>query len=557
MNIGEYLQENFPGGVKKYEEIVVDGSIRGYYVRGNNGDEVYLPANVSGNVGMLSYIPGSGGSGNDAARIRDRIHNDPPEYPITIAASCSDHQNCIEVGYNLAQGANMNVTDNVTVCFSASGFLGITRTENFEDRHPDVTSTIISCEPYGAGTYASGKVENVDGMSNSQIIFVAPRAGFHINLQNEIKKMTYDGLNAYFLGTGYQNSPSSVHIMTNADVLTSGMIDYLLGYSDTFNSEPGNGRYTPNYQLVKYNAETGEYEGMEYDDLASTIRAIRIPDINKLKAVDSFNFETKISPVHSKYQGLSNLERKGLSATTMKTSYTYATNEMNNIRDLVKSASFVNSFNNTTFRSGSGIPGCIGAYLNAYYDIVGSLLNSIAIETDSVISYTDAVVQLDNDLANSLSGGQIVQDSEVKGYIPIGLPEEKEEKKQDATGVPRDGSSGGGGYSGGGSYIPTIEPDPITVDKPDYVYDFDGYQGLIYMDGNKIDKISYRYTYASEQEATNNISKVKDLYKEKEFIKEVVQTGNYLDAVFKEEFYKDKTKDEIVEQYFKGGKLNG
>ena len=42
-----------------------------------------------------------------------------------------------------------------------------------------------------------------------------------------------------------------------------------------------------------------------------------------------------------------------------------------------------------------------------------------------------------------------------------------------------------------------------------------------------------------------------------ETIKEVVQTGNYLDAVFKEEFYKDKTKDEIVEQYFKGGKLNG
>ena len=553
MNVGDYLRENFPGGVREYKEITSNGQVKGYYVRGNNGDEMYLPANVSGDVGMLSYIPGSGGSGNDAARIRDRIQNDPPEYPITIAASCSDHQNCMEVGYSLARGANMNVTNNVTVCFSASGYLGIGRTESFEDNHPDVTSTVISCEPYNTGAYSYAADDNRNGLinSNSQVIFVAPKSGFHINMQDEIRKMSESGLNAYFLGTSYSNAPGSVHVMTNADVLTSGMVDYLLGYADGFNTEPGNGNYTPNYQLVQYNPVTGQYEAMNYDDLASTIKAIRIPDVESLKLVDPFDIKTTISPVRSKYSSLSNITRKTLSASTMSTNYTYASNEMNTIRDLVKSTSFVNSFNNQTFRSGSGIPGCIGAYLNQYYDIVGSLLNSIALETDSVFSYTDAVIKMDEAMENGLTGGQIIQDSEVKGYIPIGLSEEKEETPTE-TGTA--GTTGGGG--GGYTPIPTIE-EP-TVKEPDYIYDFeDGSQGCIYMNGDKIEKISFRYTYNSETEAADHKAEIEEKYKEKDFIKEIVQTGNYVEAVFKEESYEDKTYEKIVEEYFEGGKLHG
>ena len=548
MNVGEYLRDNFPGGVKSYQEITSNGEVKGYYVRGNNGDEMYLPANVSGNVGMLSYIPGSGGSGNDAAKIRDRIQNNPPEYPITIAASCSDHQNCIEVGYSLAQGANMNVTNNVTVCFSASGYLGINKTESFEDNHPDVTSTVISCEPYNTKAYSYSDENNRNGLinSNSQVIFVAPKSGFHLNMQEEIRKMTDSGINAYFLGTSYKNAPGSVHVMTNADVLTSGMVDYLLGYSDSFNSEPGNGKYTPNYQLVQYNKMTGEYEAMDYDDLASTIKAIRIPNIEALKQVDPFNITTKISPVHNKYSSLGNITRKSLSQTTMQTNYNYACDEMNNIRDLIKSSSFVNSFSNQTFRSGDGIPGCIGAYLNAYYDIVGSLLNSLSLEADSVTSYTDAVVQFDADIANSITGGQIIQNSELEGYIPIGLEEEKKEEEKTP---PASGTTNHPTY--------TTPVDPVTTKDPEYIYDFDGYQALVYMDGKNVEKISYRYDYSTEVEAAKHVEEIKEKYKETEYIKEIVQTGQYVEAVFKEEAYKDKTVAEIVEEYFKGGKLHG
>ena len=561
MNMEQYLRENFPGGVKDYKEIVVDGQVRGYYVKGNNLDELYLPANTSGDVGMLSYIPGAGGSSADARMIRNRINSDnPPEYPITIAASCSDHQNCMEVGYRMAQGANMNVTNNVTVCFSASGYLGIDRTENFEDRHSDVTSTVISCEPYNTGRYTYKNEENRDGFinSNSQILFVAPTSGFHINLQEEIKKMTNSGLNAYFLGTSYQHAPSSVHIMTNADILNCGMVDYLLGYVDEFDTNPGGGNYTPNYRLIQFNPELEEYEGMDYSDLSEAVNIVRIPDLAKLKKVDAFHIESIASPVQDKYQKLSSIDQKVLSSGgAMKTRFSYANTEMNNIRAMVRQTSFVNSFQNQTFRSGDGIPGCIGAYLNAYYDIVGSLLNSISLETDSVLSYVQAVLDLDNDLASNVPQGSIVFDSTLEGYIPIGLEnyQPKEEKKDDKN---KSGSTSGGHtgeYTGGTT--PTQTAEESQEKKPDYIYDFDGYQGLIYMDNGKIDSIKYRYTYATEMEATYHLAETKEKYKDIEYIGEVVQTGVYIDALFKEEFIKDKSYEEIVEEYFKGGKIHG
>lgn len=549
MNIGEYLQANFPGGVKEYKEITSNGALKGYYVRGNNGDEMYLPTSTTGNVGMLSYIPGSGGSGTDAARIREQIEQNPPSYPITIAASCSDHNNCIEVGYSLAQGANMNVTNNVTVCFSASGFLGISRTEDFEDNHPDVSSTVISCEPYNTGYFKYSDETKTDGFrnSNSQILFVAPKSGFHVNLESEIKNMTGYGLNAYFLETAYSGSSGNVHIRTNADILTNGIIDYLLGYSSDFNTNPGNGEYSPNYRLVKFNPTTSTYEEMTYDELASTVKVIRIPNIEKLTAIDSFNIETVVSPVQEKYKTLKTLGRKDVKGTVMKTNYVFASNKMNDLRSLVEQTSFISSLSNQTFRSSDGIPGCITAAINAYYDIVGSLLSSLSLETDSILSYTQAVVDMDQDLANSVPTGQIVADSEQKQKIPIGL-EQKEEK-------PVNNNSSGGGY------IPTptpIQQEEEEVEKePDYRYDFDGYQGLIYLENGKVSEIKFRYTYDTEEQAKKELEQIKELYKEKDYIEEVIQKKTYVDVIFKEESYKEKTLEEIIKEYFEGGKYHG
>ena len=581
MNIGDYLRNNYHAS--NVQEIVINGQLRGYYAKSSNGDEIYLPANTTGDVGMLSYIPGAGGSGNDAAMLREIIKNNPPTYPITIARSCSDHNNCIETGYAIAKGANMNVTNNVTVCFSASGYLGIQRTESFEDNHPNVTSTVVSCEPYGEGNYRIKSNADVNGLVNSKskVIFVAPQSGFHLNMAEESKKLESNGIESFFLGTKYSGNSGSVHIATNRDVLSSGMVDYLLGYSDSFNQNPGNGKYSPNYKLVKYNKETGQFENAGYEDLASGLAAIRVPDLDKLKAVDPFNIENKESPVKKKYQGLSSVGAKEITGTSMKTNVIYAKDEMNKLRELASKTSFLTSFGNISSRSSSGIPGCIGAYINAYYDIVGSLLNSLVLETDAALSYTQAIVDLDADLAASQTPGQIVADGELKGYIKIGLEgyedtsKAQEKEKEQTTGETTTGGTTTGTTTGGtttgettmggtttGGYVPPVVPEtPPSTEAPEevpkYIYDFKGYQGLIYMKDGKISEIKFRYSYGTEEEAKSHLTEVRQQYFEKEFIKEVVQNGKYIDAIFNKDFIKGQTYEDIVKDFFKGGRLHG
>ena len=250
MDMIEYLKQNFPNvDANSVQAITVDGVVRGYYAKevGNRADEIYIPANVAtgGNVGMLSYIPGAGGSTNDAKGIRDRIFNNPPDYVVSISYSPGDPNACIEKGYNLAKGANLTVTDNVTVCFSLSGAVGVTQTEDFLENHPDVHTTVISCNGVD-GKIQKHLVNGKDDLSaliqsKSPIIFVDPVGS---NAKERIQALRAKGINAYWLQTNYASDVSSdwgtQHITINKDILSNGIVDYILGYADNFSFDSVN-----------------------------------------------------------------------------------------------------------------------------------------------------------------------------------------------------------------------------------------------------------------------------------------------------------------------------
>lgn len=557
MNVEDYLRQNY-SNVKDIETITSNGQVVGYFATGSYGhDSIYIPVSAinNSNVGMVSYIPGAGGAGNDASALRDRIHNNPPDYIISIAQTCGDHYSCIDTGYNIAQGLNANVTRNVTVCFSASGFLGINHTESFLESHPDVSSVIISNEPYG-----SQNLKNTSALtsSNTPIIFAAPDSGFHIDMMSLIKSYKDSGLNAYLLETDYS---SNAHIMTNKDVLTSGMLDYVLGYSDEFDTTRAGG-----YSFFRYDPNTGEFIIADYDEIAgSALAGIRIPDLSRLKAYDSFNIQKVASPVNEKYTSLKSIPTIDLDAIKMSSKYSIAASSMEEIRTQIKNSSFGN-FSNYTFRSSSGIPGCIAAYINAYFDIVGSLMSSLTAETDSVLSYAQAVVDYDKELAeNPDAVGQIVSKG-TPDYIHIGLEDKsdtsKDDDKTDTSGNngnsgSHDGGNNGGNNPDGGG---TVVPPGNNIDKeetPKYTYKFDGYEGLIYMEGDRITGIKYRYTCDDATAAQNKLTEIKEKYKDAEYIKEVVVTDKYVDACFDMEKLKDMSLEKILEEYFKGGELRG
>ena len=76
-----------------------------YYARAENGNEIFVPANTSGNFDLYACFPGSGGSGakyndsaratqvgdNDAKMVWNQYHSEnPPNYVTVLSAGCFD-----------------------------------------------------------------------------------------------------------------------------------------------------------------------------------------------------------------------------------------------------------------------------------------------------------------------------------------------------------------------------------------------------------------------------------------------------------------------------------
>jgi hypothetical protein len=416
---------------------------------------------------MLSYIPGAGGSGNNAVSLRSRITSNPPDHIVSIAGSCGDKNNCIGTGYNMAKGLNMNVTKSVTVCYSASGYVGINHTANFLKNHPEISSAVISCEPYPYGSSAvyKGTAEQMNAMkqSGTKLIFVTPKA-FHIDMRDEISSLSQRGLEAYWLQTHYTTSGN--HYAVNWDVLNSGMIDYILGERDDFNKNP-NKNYKTNYKLIGYDEKTGKLVYADYDQLVEDgIGVLAIPDPKQIMNSDTSKAKIKTSPAQKKYESLKDLADKTITSkdgSPISSEYSYVSDTMNNLKHLVKNTSFLGGLQNVKCNDSSGIPGCIMGYINSFFDIVGCLLNDLAMEADAIISYGQAMVDMDLDLKNGAESlGQIVEESNSSKYIAIGGleaftepdEEEKAENQKDSitdddSNIYHDDGSGDNYYDGG------------------------------------------------------------------------------------------------------------
>ena len=574
MSVEEAIRKYYPNA--SIEPVTSNGQVVGYYAK-QSGIQVYVPASVANNsnVNMVSYLPGSGGAGNDAKMLRERIASNPPNYIISISQECFDKNHCLEAGYNIASAANGKVTNNVTVCFSASGFVGLQRTEEFLEKHPEVKSTIISSEPYNQSQF---KAQNASALKESQtpIIFAAPDSGFHINMMDYIKSFKENGLNTYLLETDYA---SGAHIATNKDVLTSGMLEYVLGLQDSFDTTRAGG-----YDFIKYDTTTGKFVNADYGEIAGQ-NVFAIPNLSDINASDGFTIETKASPVNEKYASLKSIESLGdASLVEFSSDYGIVRDQMNNIRSMIKSSSFLGGVSNLGFRSSGGIPGCITAYINAYYDIVGSLLNSISMETESVVSYAEAIVKMDKELSEEVNKGKtgtIIAKENSGKYIAIGLEEPKEETPKEekpaetppgGTTNPPGGSTnppGGSTNPPGGSTVPVVPVTPTEPTQqenpcyneniqPNYIYRMGDFDLCIYTDSNdKLIGVKFRFTCDNADAATKKLAELKQTYTGANFVREILAKDKYVDVILTDEAFKEKTKEEIATTYRLGGLANG
>ncbi|MBQ3308170.1 MAG: hypothetical protein IJG68_08290 [Bacilli bacterium] len=618
MNVYDTLQQAYPNCTIK--TISQNGYVTGYYIDGGyRADSIYIPMSAvnNSNVRMVSYMPGAGGKDNDAAVLRNRIQTNPPDYIVSIAPTCDDSHRCIETGYNAARNVNGNVSENVTMCFSASGDVGVYHTADFLSNHPNVKSTIVSCEPYREVNFKNTGQLTTLANTKTPIIFAVPNNWYKVN-GDDLDDFKKYGIDAYIMGTNYGEDH---HMQTNNNIVSSGFLDYLLGKSDSFDKSAGGG---DGYSFYKYDPTTGQVVPADFSEVVNS--SLGIPDIESLLTPDAHTIGEKDSPVNDKYKTLKELPDIGnIELVEFSSNYKIVYENMNQIRSQVKSSSFLNGIVNLKYRSKNDIPGCITPYLNNYFDIVGSLLNTVSMETESIMSYAEAIVNLDNELAeeeNKGKTGTIVEKDNSGKYIEIGLPEEEEEEEDNNTQTPVQSTTQQGNNitynnvpsnnatptstptttqspgtysyptsSGGPSYsypvgattaaAPIVsqlvnnnsnnnqqEEKPVEETKeeidrtgpcydeevePDYLYGFDDHKGYIYMEDGKVTGIKYRYDYDTEEECKEKLEEIAEKYKDDKNIKDIYQKDNYIDIVFDEKSFEEKTIEEIIEEYFEGG----
>ena len=352
-----------------------------------------------------------------------------------------------------------------------------------------------------------------------------------------------------------------------------------------------------------------ELEGIlavDSEAMANKLLEKDVISVDELLKVD--DFEIKEYPVEclSKYEALKNIETGlsinfgTLSDTVLSSDMIYVTSAMSSLRTQIKNSNFLNG-KTLGFRSSTGIPGCITGYINAYYDIMGQLMDSLVRQTESVMSVGQAIV--DMNIAMEKKAEEL---EEAPGVIEeVGAPptliseeEEKEEEppvketpntppivnppKEDPVVPPVKETPNTPPI-----IIPPIkeEPEPVSppvketpepepteepvpTKEPEVTQEptpseeeailpelvvgerEDGSKILIEMREGKVTEVKYTYEYGSIEEAESALESIKEKYKELEYIKEIKVNNTNIDIIFKEESYIDLDMDSILNKYF-------
>lgn len=557
MSVEEYLLSNF----NHVEELQ-----NGWYASSGSGDynAVYVPKNYNGAMGMVSYFPGAGGSEPDANQWKNLINgSNPPEYIITISSESSDSSNMFIRTYDGLSNCGLNITDAVVMTFSASGGRGYDRVEEFLSNHDGVNCTIINNNTGSDGNRYNNP-QNYPHLIEAgvPIIYVDPYNSGSVN--NKVLAANKNGFNCYYL-----ESSSGGHVAFNADIIHNRFVDYILGLSDSFTSTDINGRAI-NYDLIGFNKELGQLTNCDYIDLVnSSVSKAGVPNLAKLTAVDPFDVKEQ-GRTTDDMGILGNLSTLYLTSSTgaVSNNYYYVQTAMNEIRGAVKSSSYLSSLKEGSYRSGDGIPGCIATYINAFFDAVSNLLSSLSIEAESVLSYTQAMVDMDNDLKAGVEDiGTIEEIAFADDYKPKssyqsdkspydnkdgdnknGNKDGNKNGNNNNGGHNNGGNNNGGGQHGGGGKDPE---DPNKEFK--YVFE-DGHMAIFKKDGDKVTEFKYRFECKDAEAAKKRLDDIKRTYRNQEYVDKIEVVDKNVDVIFKKEVLEKLTFDQIKEKYLKGAK---
>ncbi len=530
MDIEQYLKENY-----RTVQVLDNG---GYYCEDASRNALYIPPNYNGNMGMLSYLPGAGGSYNDAAMLRDEIMGDnPPDYIISISHTAyhDTAENLLTDTYrSLTENLNVNITDVCQMSFSASGGNGFTSLNNLLEAYPNVNTSMVVNNTGNDGTPVNHPERYQAIIENGTPIFYVDPPGYWDRERRVITGLG-NGYNMYIL-----ESSSGSHIRYNRDILYNRFVDYLLGYSDEYGNESDWSSHPVKYNLVCFNPETGEKFNVDIGDVRPTgVDGIRLPNLKRLLSPGKFLITDNIIKTDDMgvLGSLTNLKLNGRGGE-VSSKYSYVESAMNSIRSQVSSSGYLGGFGEQSFRSSEGIPGCIGKYLNAYFSMVNQLLTDLSLQTEAVLSYAQAMIDMDKHLAEG---------AEELGSI-VEVPFEEGAKPQNNYKPPRKTPDYYGPSGNGDKTKPDIKTMKFKFE--------DNRKAVIEIEDNKISSFKYYYEYKTNEEAAKAYDELLKKYKDLEYFDKLEVVGNGINVYIKKEYLENKEFKEIEKALLEGAVID-
>ena len=195
-NLKTQLEQEF-GNV----EIVDKGNdIYSFTIDGKT--EIYANTNtlLSNNVNIYSYIPGSGGSMNDAALIRNAVNNGTLNDGIyTIGYGCGDEGNSPDIAMRFTECLNKKVEQLNTYGFSAGAQATMQNTSIIAEKYPDLDISMYLIDGFSVDDSQLSKFD-LSSLRNDniKIYAVGPNEsgvnfnrimGQDANIQEQIKRL--------------------------------------------------------------------------------------------------------------------------------------------------------------------------------------------------------------------------------------------------------------------------------------------------------------------------------------------------------------------------------
>ena len=530
----------------------MEEDIRGKFITRDKGNgikyKIYVPENVNANTPVFTYALGSGDPGIEKCLLEQGSDS---IFIVTVVDYNADIAN---ITMNIVDEvkSEFGITSTIVTPsgFSLGGPVGYkTAAENIRRNPGCDPQTVFLVDAYGTYFYNPklhlNDKETINLFKENNTVFFA--------LDHPLKTTDINTLYAQAgLNIIQVKCVGQGHMDINGSFFNEKMYDYMAG-----EALPKDG-----YIYSKYNIETGEWEEIPYEEIATR---------------DDLNWYFGIDTLTSNIERLSNLQD-----IIVKSDDKILENYINNIRRTLKNTNFLSAnFGKTSYASTTQVPNAIPDLITEYFTMTSSLLNSIASKTTKIASIAGEIEKLDNEMSKEaeLLNENIIQkiplqtETTLLTNTAVNNSNTIINNKNDNVKienininqtVSKEETPSNNKYQSPSKNkevnTPYQEKTPIeeqfieydklysTNDKVVYNYN-DEYKIVIHHENGKVIGIEHYYDYQTAEKAMQAVEELNINYKNIDNFDRIIQKDRYVKVLFKEEMYNNISLNKFKEMY--------